>query len=92
MPKSTTPQDSEASAQKYFKKAEQSETLGKQARKKEKAVSAAKTANLRELRLAKEAADKLAAETAEALSPTKAKKRAAPRPKQAKRPSVRMVY
>jgi hypothetical protein len=92
MPKPITPQDSsEASAQKYFKKAEQSETLAKQVNKKERAASAAKTANLRELRLAKEAADKLAAEAAEALAPAKGK-RAVRRPRQAKRASVRMVY
>jgi hypothetical protein len=48
-------------AQKYFKKA-QDETLAKQARKKERAVDATKTAKLRALRLAKEAADKESAD------------------------------
>jgi hypothetical protein len=45
-------------AQKYFKKEAQDDTLGKQARKKERAAGAAKTAKLRALRLAKEAVDK----------------------------------
>lgn len=46
-------------AQSYFKKAElQSETLAKQTRKKERVAVAANTAKLRELRLAKEAAEK----------------------------------
>ena len=50
--------NAEKGAQKYFKKEVQDETLAKQARKKERAAGAAKTAKLRALRLAKEAADK----------------------------------
>ena len=47
------------SAQSFFRKSElQSETLTKQARKKERVALAANTAKLRELRLAKEAAEK----------------------------------
>jgi hypothetical protein len=54
-PKQSTAQKG---AQKYFKKVTQDDTLAKQARKKERAVGAAKTAKLRALRLAKEASDK----------------------------------
>ena len=76
-------------AQNYFRKAElQPETLVKQARKKERVAVAANTAKLRELRLAKEAAEKqdkdnLAAENG-----------ATPRPKRASavRTVVRMTY
>jgi hypothetical protein len=53
----------EKSAQNYFRKAEQTETSLKQAHRKERAADAAKTEKLRALRLAKEAQDKLAAET-----------------------------
>jgi hypothetical protein len=55
------PNAAQKNAQKYFahtEKGEKSETLAKQTRKKERAVDAAKTAKLRGLRLAKEAADK----------------------------------
>jgi hypothetical protein len=76
-------------AQNYFRKADaQPETLVKQARKKERVAAAANTAKLRELRLAKEAAEKqdkdnLAAESGEA-----------PRAKRANavRSVVRMTY
>ena len=49
------------SAQTYFTKAAKSDTLAKQTRK-ERSVTETKTAKLRELRLAKEAADKTEAE------------------------------
>lgn len=52
----------EKNAQKYFRKAEQADTLAKQSRKTERNVAAVKTAKLRGLRLAKELADKEAAE------------------------------
>jgi hypothetical protein len=84
-----TPQNlAEKNARKYFRKAEQGETLAKQALKKERAASEAKTAKLRELRLAKEAADKLAAEA----GGTPEKKRSPRRPAEKKRPTIRMVY
>jgi hypothetical protein len=47
----------EKNAQSYFKKAEQDETTAKKEYKKAFAANATKTANLREQRLAKEAAD-----------------------------------
>ena len=85
----TTPENAaEKNARKFFRKAEQDETQLKQARKKENAASEAKTAKLRALRLAKEAADKLAAEA----EGTPAKKRAPRRPAEKKRPAIRLVY
>jgi hypothetical protein len=80
----------EKSAQSHFRKAEQSETSLKQARKKERAADAAKTERLRALRLAKEAQDKLAAET-EAQTNAGVKP-VARRPQQSKRGPVRMIY
>ena len=47
----------EKNAQKYFRKAEQSDTLAKKIHKTERAANASKTAKLRGLRLAKELAD-----------------------------------
>jgi hypothetical protein len=47
----------EKNAQSYFKKAEQDESTAKKEYKKAFAANATKTANLREQRLAKEAAD-----------------------------------
>lgn len=77
------------SAQNFFRRAETDEATAKQIRKKERAAEAAKTANLRRLRLEKEstdkeAADKLAAENGgqPARRPKAARKRAA----------VRMIY
>jgi hypothetical protein len=49
---------SQKGAQKYFAKALQDDSLAKEIARKERAVTAAKTARLRALRLAKEAADK----------------------------------
>ena len=77
------------SARQYFTQTDlQPEQLAKQARKKERAAGAANTARLRELRLAKEAAekqerDKLAAEKGDT-----------PRPKRARavKSVVRMTY
>ena len=66
------------STQNYFKKSanpDQSETLWKQTRKKAHAASKANTARLRELRLAKEAADKAEADKlpAKEIKPKRAK-------------------
>lgn len=69
-------------AQRYFTQSEQRDTLIKQEIEKERAAVDAKTAKLRALRLAKEAADREAAEKLAAErppAPTKAKR--APRRK-----------
>jgi len=60
MSKTTPPRNAaQKNAQHYFKAAElQSDTLAKKQRKKERVAGEANTARLRELRLAKEAADK----------------------------------
>ena len=79
------PNNAEKNAQKFFKKAEQNDTLAKRTRKKERSDHAAKTAKLRGLRLAKEMvdkaeADKQAAEKNEAMTDAqreKQRKRAA---------------
>jgi hypothetical protein len=79
------PNNAEKNAQRFFKKAEQTDTLAKRSRKKERSDHAAKTAKLRELRLAKETvdkaeADKQAAEKSEAMTDAqreKQRKRAA---------------
>ena len=84
----------EKNARRYFTKPDQNETSAKQTRKKERTADAAKTAKLRGLRLAKEAADKevadkLAAEKAEAQAGAK---RPARRTPEHKRTPVRMIY
>ncbi len=72
-----TPRNSaQKNAQHYFSKAEpQSDTLAKKLQKKERAAVAANTARLRELRLAKEAAEKQANEAA-GIDPLKRRKSA----------------
>jgi PHD/YefM family antitoxin component YafN of YafNO toxin-antitoxin module len=98
MANSSVPNTSaEKNAQKYFKKAEQSDTLAKQSRKKERSAVAANTAKLRSLRLAKEESDKQQAEKAAAEQV--ANGAAAPHPAKArrarttKRPAMkRMIY
>ncbi len=95
MYKPTVPQNTpEKNAQKYFTKTEQNETLEKKARKKERAATAAKTERLRDLRLAKEVADKAEADrlAAEKAENPGAAKRTARRPAQKKRPALRMIY
>ena len=80
----TTPQNTaEKNAQKYFRKADQSDTLAKQSRKKERSADAAKTAKLRGLRLAKEQTDKEEAEKVAAEHA--ANKTGSPQPAKAKR-------
>ena len=80
MSDSTKRQDAlNAKTQSYFNKgakAEQGEMLWKQLRKKEQSASKANTAKLRELRLAKEEADRQEAAKLPA-KPAKAKKAAA---------------
>jgi hypothetical protein len=80
----------EKSAQTHFRKAEQTETNLKQVRRKERAADAVKTEKLRALRLAKEAQDKVAAET-EAQTNVGVKP-VAPHPRKRKRGPVRMIY
>ena len=84
----TTPRDTaQQSAQQYFRKAElQTETLAKKLQKKERVASAANTARLRELRLAKEAAEKQASEAA-GIDPAKKRK-----PARTVKSVVRMSY
>lgn len=79
-------------AQTYFRRAEHDEATAKQIRKKERAAEATKIANLRRLRLEKEAADreaanKLAAENG-GQPPRPAQRTNATR----KRAAVRMIY
>ncbi len=74
------------SAQTYFRKTERNDSLIKRERKKERAASTAKTANLRQLRLAKEAADKEEAEKLQAAGPAPRKRE--PRTK----PMLRLTY
>ena len=60
---SSDPRDAaRGKAQKYFTQSEQRDTLVKQEIEKERAATDAKTARLRALRLAKEAADREVAE------------------------------
>jgi hypothetical protein len=80
----------EKSAQNHFRKAEQTEASFKQVRRKERAAEAVKTEKLRALRLAKEAQDKLAAET-EAQTNVGVKP-VSRHPRKSKRGPVRMIY
>jgi hypothetical protein len=80
-------------AQKYFTKTGQDDALAKETRKKERTATAAKTARLRALRLAKEAADKeeadkLAAQKTDTPAPAPRKRVAAAKPVK----FVRMSY
>jgi hypothetical protein len=79
-------------AQKYFRKAEQSEASANQARKTERQNNAAKTAKLRGLRLAKEQADKAATEEQNSEKPASQPPRARARAVKAKRTMIRMSY
>ena len=58
------------SAQNFFAKTGQDESLAKQSRKKERAAVDAKTAKLRELRLAKESSEKVEADRAASEAPS----------------------
>jgi len=71
MPLASTRQNTAATnAQKYFRKAEQSDESVAQVRRTERQATAAKTAKLRGLRLAKEEADRAATEKQEAAAST----------------------
>jgi hypothetical protein len=79
-------------AQTYFHQPAGDEATAKQIRKKERATEAAKTANLRRLRLEKEAGEKQAADKLAAESGGKPAKPAAQKPAAPKRRAVRLVY
>ena len=89
----TRPNNAATNAQKYFRKADQSEASVNQIRRTERQAAAAKTAKLRDLRLAKDEADK-AAQIAESANkpearPQTGKKRVA---KAKPAPMIRMTY
>ena len=74
MSKTPTRDSAQKNAQHFFRNAElQPDTLAKKQQKKERVASAANTARLRELRLAKEAAEKQANEAA-GIDPAKKRK------------------
>ena len=79
-------------AQTYFRRAERDETAAKQIRKKERAAEAAKIANLRRLRLEKEALDKEGADKVAAEKGGQPAKPASRAKTARKRPIVRMIY
>jgi len=83
-----TQNSAQNSAQNYFRKTEQGDDLLKRERKKERAASTAKTANLRELRLAKEAADKAELEKQQAGRPASRKRQPRAKPT----PMLRLTY
>ena len=92
MDQQTKQSTAQKGAQKYFKKEAQDETFAKRTRK-ERATDAAKTAKLRALRLAKEAADKEVADKQAAengTQPSAARKKRSPPAKPAG--MVRMSY
>jgi hypothetical protein len=88
------PQNSaQKSAQSFFTKSGQDESLAKQTRKKERTAVTAKTAKLRELRLAKEAADKVESDRMAAEHPAPARPERRKRAPVAKAPKVmRFTY
>ena len=75
-------------AQAYFRRSGRDEATATQIRKEERAADAAKMANLRRLRLEKEAADKLAAEKDTAPAQPARQKPAARKPAA----TVRITY
>jgi len=75
-------------AQAYFRRSGRDEATATQIRKEERAADAAKMANLRRLRLEKEAADKLAADNG--TEPPKTAQEKQPARKQAA--TVRITY
>lgn len=94
MPPAPTRQNkTAANAQKYFRKADQAEASLNQIRRTERHATAAKTAKLRELRLAKDEADKAAEEAVQSAGPPQPE--AEPRKRVAKpKPAAmkRMIY
>jgi hypothetical protein len=94
MPSTPTRQNSAATnAQKYFRKADQAEASVNQLRRTERQATAAKTAKLRGLRLAKDEADKAAQEAAEGASKPEGETRTRKRVAKAKPASmIRMTY
>lgn len=80
---------SQKNAMIYFAKAAKDETSLKKIQRQERAIDAAKTAKLRDLRLAKEAAELLDQQKAETQTDIKAPFR---RQRSNKRPTVRFTY
>ena len=78
------------SAQGYFAKAVKGETAAKKVQKQERAAASAKTNKLRDQRLAKEAADRLA-NPAPAVPPVEIDA-SAERPRYVKPKTTRMIY
>ena len=90
MPPAPTRPTAATNAQKYFRKADQSEATVNQMRRTERQATASKTAKLRGLRLAKDEADKAAQEVesagkSEAAPRTPRKREAKPKPPAMKR-------
>lgn len=79
-------------AQSFFRRTERDDAAAKQIRKKERAAEAAKTANLRRLRLEKEAADKEAAAKLAAENGGGPAEPARQKPAARKRAAKRMIY
>ena len=79
-------------AQTYFRGRETDEAVAKQIRKKERAAEAAKTANLRRLRLEKEAADKEVSDRLAAENGGQPAKSGRRKPVARKRAAIRMIY
>lgn len=79
-------------AQTYFRRNETDEATAKQIRKKERAALAEKTANLRRLRLEKEAADKEVSDRLAAENGGQPAKSGRPKPVARKRTAIRMIY
>lgn len=79
-------------AQNYFRRNETDEATAKQIRKKERAAQAEKTANLRRLRLEKEAADKEVSDRFAAENAGQPAKSGPKKPVARKRTAIRMIY
>ena len=88
MPSSTGEKSHAKNAQTFFRRSARDEVAAGQIRKEERAAGAAKMANLRRLRLEKEAADKLAAENGPAPVKSERPKPAARKPAA----TVRITY
>ena len=89
MPRSTGDKSQAKNAQTYFRRTVRDEATASQIGKDERAAEAAKMANLRRLRLEKEAADKLAAENA--APPVKPAKPERQRPPARKPPTMMKI-
>lgn len=77
----TRKNNSAANAQKYFRKAEQAEPSVNQIRRTERHATAAKTAKLRELRLAKDEADRAAQDAVQPAAEPQTRRKPVAKPK-----------